>query len=108
MFANTPLDDDYFGTWPASAAVLDASVDVGSGVVTVDLTGLEWTSVRLPAPDGRLVAEVGPAPAARLHRDRGSVEDHDRRHVLGNRRCPTPRRRRAGRHAVGRRHHPAA
>lgn len=57
MFANEPLDDDYFGRWPATAAVLDTDVDVESGVVTVDLTGLDWTNVQMP--DGRTVSAVG-------------------------------------------------
>lgn len=66
MFANAPLDDDYFGRWPATAAVLDTSVDLETGVVTVDVTGLEWTDVRLPDPDERLVPEVGGALVQQL------------------------------------------
>jgi hypothetical protein len=61
MFKNAPLDDDYFGTWPSTAKVVDVSVDTDSAIVTVDLTGLEWTDVRLPDPDGRLVEDVGAA-----------------------------------------------
>ncbi|MEJ7725628.1 MAG: Gmad2 immunoglobulin-like domain-containing protein [Actinomycetes bacterium] len=64
MVANEPLDDDYFGQWPQSAAVLDTSVDPDSRVVTVDFSGLEWTGVR--APDGRLVPEIGEAVVQQL------------------------------------------
>ena len=66
MLANEPLDDDYFGRWGQSAAVLGVEVDLDSAVVTVDLTGLEWSDVRLPSPDGRLVADVGPALVQQL------------------------------------------
>ena len=64
MLANEPLDDDYFGLWPRSAAVRGTSVDPDSRVVTVDFTGLEWTGVR--APDGRLVPEIGEAVVQQL------------------------------------------
>ena len=39
MFANEPLDVDYFGRWPDAAEVLDVTVDEDSAVVTVDLSG---------------------------------------------------------------------